>query len=183
MKIVIGSKIKEQRQQHEWSQQTVAERLHVSRQTISKWELGKSYPDLELLVALSKLFAVSTDELLGLSRRPVRRPWWQLLLRKRSRTDMTVKWYSGGQDRARVAVGIISDLVANLNTTNEQPLRQLLATYYQELLEQRTGSVLGVFDRMNLDISKCLRQQQIKLSPENEQLMQQLVGLNMIYYR
>ena len=96
---------------------------------------------------------------------------------------MTVKWYSGGQDRARVAVGIISDLVANLNTTNEQPLRQLLATYYQELLEQRTGSVLGVFDRMNLDISKCLRQQQIKLSPENEQLMHQLVGLNMIYYR
>ncbi|MCA5598082.1 bacteriocin immunity protein [Lactiplantibacillus argentoratensis] len=50
-------------------------------------------------------------------------------------------------------MGIISDLVANLNTTNEQPLRQLLATYYQELLEQRTGSVLGVFDRMNLDIS------------------------------
>ena len=96
---------------------------------------------------------------------------------------MTVKWYSGGQDRARVAVGIISDLVANLNTTNEQPLRQLLATYYQELLEQRTGSVLGVFDRMNLDISKCLRQQQIKLSPENEQLMQQLMGLNMIHYR
>ncbi|MBS0950575.1 helix-turn-helix domain-containing protein [Lactiplantibacillus plantarum] len=183
MKIVIGTKIKERRQQHEWSQQTVAERLHVSRQTISKWELGKSYPDLELLVALSKLFSVSTDELLGLSRRPVQRPWWQLLLRKRSRTDMTVKWYSGGQDRARVAVGIISDLVANLNTTNEQPLRQLLATYYQELLEQRTGSVLGVFDRMNLDISKCLRQQQIKLSPENEQLMQQLVGLNMIYYR
>ena len=78
MKIVIGSKIKEQRQQHEWSQKTVAERLHVSRQTISKWELGKSYPDLELLVALSKLFAVSTDELLGLSRRPVQRPWWQL---------------------------------------------------------------------------------------------------------
>ncbi|KLD60766.1 hypothetical protein WP50_07650, partial [Lactiplantibacillus plantarum] len=34
MKIVIGTKIKEQRQQHEWSQQTVAERLHVSRQTI-----------------------------------------------------------------------------------------------------------------------------------------------------
>lgn len=34
MKIVIGTKINEQRQQHEWSQQTVAERLHVSRQTI-----------------------------------------------------------------------------------------------------------------------------------------------------
>ncbi|ERL45570.1 helix-turn-helix transcriptional regulator [Lactiplantibacillus paraplantarum] len=41
MKIVIGTKVKEQRQQHEWSQQMVAEQLHVSRQTISKWELGK----------------------------------------------------------------------------------------------------------------------------------------------
>lgn len=95
----------------------------------------------------------------------------------------TIKWYSGGQERARVAVGLISDLVANLNTTTAQPLRELLASYYTELLELRTGSALGVFDRMNLDISKCLRQQQIKLSPANEQLMQQLMGLNMIHYR
>lgn len=71
----------------------------VIRLTANYFQVGvrKSYPDLELLVALSKLFAVSTDELLGLSRRPVQRPWWQLLLRKRSRTDMTVKWYSGGR--------------------------------------------------------------------------------------
>lgn len=184
MKIVIGTKIKQQRQRREWSQQTVAERLHVSRQTISKWELGNSYPDLASLVALSQLFAVSTDELLGLQRVSTRRPWWQLLWRRRSRTEMTtIKWYSGGQERARVAVGLISDLVANLNTTTAQPLRELLASYYTELLELRTGSALGVFDRMNLDISKCLRQQQIKLSPANEQLMQQLMGLNMIHYR
>lgn len=76
MKIVIGTKIKQQRQRREWSQQTVAERLHVSRQTISKWELGNSYPDLASLVALSQLFAVSTDELLGLQRVSTRRPWW-----------------------------------------------------------------------------------------------------------
>ena len=41
----------------------MANRLNVSRQTVSKWEIGDSTPDMEKLVALSDLFEVSIDEL------------------------------------------------------------------------------------------------------------------------
>lgn len=46
------------------SQAELAEALNVSRQTVSKWELGASYPEIDKLLALSELFQVSTDYLL-----------------------------------------------------------------------------------------------------------------------
>lgn len=46
------------------SQLAFAEKLHVSRQTVSKWELGVSYPEIDKLIALSDLFQVSIDYLL-----------------------------------------------------------------------------------------------------------------------
>lgn len=47
------------------SQEQLAEQLGVSRQSISKWETGQSAPELDKLVALSRVFGVSTDTLLG----------------------------------------------------------------------------------------------------------------------
>lgn len=52
------------RKQHGLSQEDLAEKMGVSRQTISRWELGTSVPTLENVVQLSKLFQVSTDFLL-----------------------------------------------------------------------------------------------------------------------
>lgn len=46
------------------SQLAFAEKLHVSRQTVSKWELGISYPEIDKLIAISDLFQVSIDYLL-----------------------------------------------------------------------------------------------------------------------
>lgn len=46
------------------SQASLAEGLNVSRQTISKWELGSSYPEIDKLVAISDFFHVTTDYLL-----------------------------------------------------------------------------------------------------------------------
>lgn len=46
------------------SQAALAEGLNVSRQTISKWELGSSYPEIDKLVAISDFFHVTTDYLL-----------------------------------------------------------------------------------------------------------------------
>ena len=51
------------RKQSGMSQEELANRLNVSRQTISKWEVGDSTLDLEKLVAISDLFHVSLDEL------------------------------------------------------------------------------------------------------------------------
>ena len=46
------------------SQEDLAERVYVSRQTISSWENGKSYPDLQSLLLLSEIFSISLDELI-----------------------------------------------------------------------------------------------------------------------
>lgn len=53
------------RKQSGMSQEELANRLNVSRQTISKWEVGDSTPDLEKLVAISDLFHISLDELVS----------------------------------------------------------------------------------------------------------------------
>lgn len=51
------------RKHHGMTQEEVAERLEVSRQTIAKWETGKSVPDVNNSVALAELFGVSVEDL------------------------------------------------------------------------------------------------------------------------
>ena len=60
----IGKKLKEARLNRNLTQEIIAEKLNVSRQTISNWENEKSYPDIISVIALSDLYSVSLDELL-----------------------------------------------------------------------------------------------------------------------
>lgn len=63
--------LKSIREAKKMSQEEVAKALHISRQSISKWENNRGNPELENLVALSKLYGVSVDELInGLSDTP-----------------------------------------------------------------------------------------------------------------
>jgi len=59
----IGKKIMELRKKNNLSQEDLAEKIGVTRQTISKWELGETYPDLKQSKKLSQVFKVSLDEL------------------------------------------------------------------------------------------------------------------------
>lgn len=59
----FNNKLYELRKQKGFSQEELANRLNVSRQTVSKWEVGESSPDMEKLVAISELFDISLDEL------------------------------------------------------------------------------------------------------------------------
>ncbi len=59
----FNNKLYELRKKRGYSQEELANRLNVSRQTVSKWEVGESTPDMEKLVAISDLFEVSLDEL------------------------------------------------------------------------------------------------------------------------
>ena len=59
----IGKKIMELRKKNGLSQEELAEKVGVARQTISKWELGETSPDLKQSKELSKVFNVSLDEL------------------------------------------------------------------------------------------------------------------------
>ncbi len=60
----LGKQIKECRQAAGLSQEELAERVYVSRQTISNWENDKSYPDVHSLVLLSEIFQISLDKLI-----------------------------------------------------------------------------------------------------------------------
>lgn len=64
MNIDIGSKIKTLRLSKSMTQEQLAKALHVSAQAVSKWEKGKSYPDIHSLLLLSALFDVSLDQLI-----------------------------------------------------------------------------------------------------------------------
>ncbi len=59
----IGQQIKKIRVDSNVSQEELAEKIYVSRQTISNWENNKSYPDVKSLLLVSSLFKISLDEL------------------------------------------------------------------------------------------------------------------------
>ena len=60
----IGKKLKNARIEAGLTQEKAAEKIDISRQTISNWENEKSYPDIISVIALSDLYSVSLDELL-----------------------------------------------------------------------------------------------------------------------
>ena len=62
--MIFADKLIQLRKKNGWSQEDLANRLDVSRQTVSKWEGAQSIPDLNRILQLSELFGVSTDVLL-----------------------------------------------------------------------------------------------------------------------
>ena len=60
----IGDKLKKARMDKNLTQEEVAEKIFVSRQSISNWENNKTYPDIGNVIALSDLYQISLDELL-----------------------------------------------------------------------------------------------------------------------
>lgn len=60
----LAGQIKKYRADLELSQEALAEKIYVSRQTISNWETEKSYPDINSLIRMSEIFGITVDELL-----------------------------------------------------------------------------------------------------------------------
>ena len=63
---MLGQRINELRLATGWSQVQLAEKLSISKQTVSNWENENIQPSIEMLVRVAKLFHVTTDYLLGL---------------------------------------------------------------------------------------------------------------------
>lgn len=61
----LGSKILELRKKHQLSQEKLGEKVGVTRQTISNWELNETLPDTKQLISLSQVLLISIDELVG----------------------------------------------------------------------------------------------------------------------
>ena len=67
MKLNIGENIRSCRRKMNLTQEQLADKLGVSFQSVSRWENDLTYPDMELIPALTGIFGVSADELLGVS--------------------------------------------------------------------------------------------------------------------
>ena len=85
----LGERLVELRKKHGYSQQEIADRLSVTRQTISNWECGQGAPALDKAAELAAIYRISLDELAGLAgerkrrakTRRKRRPWIFIFLR------------------------------------------------------------------------------------------------------
>ena len=62
--MIFADKLIELRKKNGWSQEELAERLNVTRQSVSKWEGAQSIPDLDKILMLAQIFGVTTDYLL-----------------------------------------------------------------------------------------------------------------------
>ncbi|WP_164509967.1 helix-turn-helix domain-containing protein [Lacticaseibacillus porcinae] len=62
--MTIGQRLMQARKNQDLTQQQVADMCHVSRQTVSSWESGRTYPDIESIVRLADLLDLSLDELM-----------------------------------------------------------------------------------------------------------------------
>lgn len=60
----VGQRLKMRRNELNLKQEYVAEELGITRQTISNWENGRSYPDIARIIRLSEIYGLSLDELL-----------------------------------------------------------------------------------------------------------------------
>ena len=69
----IGNSITEIRKGQGLTQEDFGALFHVTRQTVSNWETGKNYPDLQVLVDISNQFNISLDQLLGSDQQMIRR--------------------------------------------------------------------------------------------------------------
>lgn len=66
MTLYIGENLKKQRKLRELTQEQLADILGVSFQSVSKWERGEVYPDIEMLPTIANCFGITVDELLGM---------------------------------------------------------------------------------------------------------------------
>lgn len=73
-----------------WSQEDLAEKLGLSRQAISKWEVGTSKPDIDNVIKISKLFEVSIDELVN--NEIVKTEAISINVKRKSKKDVLLIW-------------------------------------------------------------------------------------------
>ncbi|MBY2477266.1 helix-turn-helix transcriptional regulator [Clostridioides difficile] len=62
---MINTNLKRLRKIHQYTQEEIAEKLNVSRQSVAKWESGESTPDIDSCIKLTKLYNVKLDDLVN----------------------------------------------------------------------------------------------------------------------
>ena len=130
----VGSKIRELRQSKKMSQKELAVILNVTPQAVSKWELDKSLPDLETVVALCDHFQISVDELLGKSKQTF---FESLFSKKRGSKTMKQEQRSVTLKAGEIPKAVQVELAATFMIIqfNTGETRYLRTTYNKKMVE------------------------------------------------
>ena len=70
MNLNIGENLRRLRREQNMTQETLAEKLGTSFQSVSRWENGTTYPDIEFLPAIARIFGTTVDNLIGCDSNP-----------------------------------------------------------------------------------------------------------------
>ena len=92
-----------------------------------------------------------------------------------------IKWYAGGQERGKVALELIIQLLKELDGTAYDDLKHVLAVYFNEI-KTESGSIPLIFSRMNLDVSNVMIKNHIVLPENAQQTMKKISQLNQLRY-
>ena len=122
------------------SQSELAERLHVTRQAVSRWEGGKTEPDVDTLIAIAKIFGVSLDYLCGADE--VLRPERKEELPEKEKRKKSVRVIAG---IAVLAVLVMIGLTA-LFTVGKESQQTEAMTFEQMTTESITDNEIDTFD-------------------------------------
>jgi len=122
------------------SQSELAKQVHVTRQTVSRWEGGKTEPDVDTLIAIAKIFGVSLDYLCGADE--VLRPERKEELPEKEKRKKSVRVIAG---IAVLAVLVMIGLTA-LFTVGKESQQTEAMTFEQMTTESITDNEIDTFD-------------------------------------
>jgi len=178
----FSEKLMNLRKSKGWSQDEFADKVGVTRQTVSKWELDKTVPDMNKLIEMSKLFEVSLDELTdNVEIAKSRKNTDERSLEKRN-TTISVKLFAVGLIVSLILCGVgyyIQNRTVSINKErSQQAYEQSKANYEQakaryDEVNQEIQTISAQINDLDLEIK----------SLENEKYkMFQIGGFNDNYY-
>lgn len=138
--MMLKERLVQLREENGIAQIELAERLHVTRQTVSRWEGGKTEPDVDTLIAIAKIFGVSLDYVCGADE--VLRPERKEELPEKEKRKKSVRVIAG---IAVLAVLVMIGLTA-LFTVGKESQQTEAMTFEQMTTESITDNEIDTFD-------------------------------------
>ena len=172
----IGARIHELRKERGLSQEQLAEKVGVSRQTISKWELGETSPDIRQAKLLSQIFGVSLNELTDNN---TKEPLYQKVSNTEKLAGSALKFLKILVafiliSIAAIAVSIALSAAFWVNSPTESDLASVVISesvgdekYYIEIREDGTVISYGLSDEMKADIHNLIDFNDLENSLDN----------------
>ncbi len=162
MTIYFGENIKRLRKEKELTQETLADFLGVSFQTISKWERGETYPDITMLPIISRFFNTTVDDLLGVNK---------------SREEKQTKEYLRLYDEMK-----LKDLTLTFNkfqeAVKEFPNDFRILIRYMELLYEVKGFGQGKYKDISKEIASIYEKIQNRCTDDNIRIRSKVIMIS-----